>query len=166
MPNGDDNAERERKIKALIDIANYHWKEFDGRRLQEWKANFSLWTALAALVAFSNWKEANLTLNLVLSVEAFLLWVFMVYWIGWTTGMWRRNDRDIRTARRAMERVRQIIGELVEDDKKDNVRIAPSQTPCDYINVARNWSRGSQLAFTFGFCLLAGVTVWHHRVIP
>src|SRR3954468_24880497 len=39
-------------VQTLLALADYHWREFDGRRLQEWKANFSLWAALAAISGF------------------------------------------------------------------------------------------------------------------
>lgn len=105
------DAEKDRKVKALFDLANYLWKDFDGRRAQEWKANFALWAALAALVGITTWQNVTLSRGLAWCISIFLVWVVLVYWLVWTTGMWRRNFETTQEANEALSRARAIVGE-------------------------------------------------------
>jgi hypothetical protein len=159
----EKDAEKDRKLKALLGLADYHWKEFDGNRAQEWKANFALWAALAALVGISSWQNVNLSRGLACSISIFFGWTFLIYWVRWQTGMWRRNFKSTQAAEAELNKVRGIIGEkkvhITEDEHH------PGKGLWDYWYVWQNWSRGSQLLFTLGFIVIAGVAIWF-RVTP
>jgi hypothetical protein len=49
------------KVTALLAKADHHWKEFDGNRELEWKANFVLWPALAGLTGHLNLARSSNT---------------------------------------------------------------------------------------------------------
>jgi hypothetical protein len=152
------DAEKDRKLRTLIDLANYSWKEFDGRRAQEWKANFALWAALAAITGFLFSQNIKVSVSLAVWISGFLLGVYLIYWLPWTTGMWRRNYLDTEEARAALDEACRIIRFERGERPKD---VHPQRDWGDYFRVMRAWSRGSQLALTAAFVLLAGIALYY-----
>jgi hypothetical protein len=163
LPHRD--ADRDRKVNALIELANYAWKDFDGRRAQEWKANFSLWAALAAVAGLSTWQTIDVRPWFAICFWAFLVAIFIVYWLLWTTGMWRRNFSDTEKAKNALASIREMIDEKEPPEppelEKKRRKFDPKFDRFDYFRVWENWSRGAQLCFTALFILIAAIAVFN-----
>jgi uncharacterized membrane protein len=160
MLHSKNRLELKDKVSVLMKLADYDWRNFDGRRAQQWKTNLTLWTALAALAGFASWKEINIQPWLAACIYVFLGLVFLVYWLPWTTGMWRRNFDDAKNARMTLSRVRTLLNEPIARKNVIQSRFPPKGNWKDYGRVWLDWSRFAELLFTVLFLLIAGLAVY------
>jgi hypothetical protein len=142
-------------ISALEYLADFSWKSFDGNRNYEWKTNFALWAALAGFAGLMLRENIHVSAVVAIIVSAMISVVFLVYWLAWTTSMWRRNYDDTESAWADLHEIRKLINVPAHAAHRPEIENAPSWGYRDYINVWGNWSRGSQLALTLIFCLIA-----------
>jgi hypothetical protein len=150
------------KADALIALGNAHWRDFDTRRSYEWRTSFALWTALRALAALMAKGDAVIIPAVAVCIGLIVLAVFLVYWLFWMTGMWRRNEDDLFYAYESWNAARVLLGLTVyrnperkqSSDKKRLARFLK-----DSRTVWKNWSRGSQLLVTLMFSCAAWAAI-------
>jgi hypothetical protein len=147
------------KIHALQRLADLHWKSFDGNRLQEWKANFSLWAALGAFAGLALSGRAEIPRTAAVLLTIMIAGIFIVYWTAWTTGMWRRNEIDLNLIKEITQRIREIIDEPTASPVSGRSP-RPQGNAYDHLRVWGNWSRRTQLLWTGLFAGVAIVSLW------
>jgi hypothetical protein len=152
---GEKPFKKTEMISALEHLADFSWKSFDGNRNYEWKTNFALWAVLAGFAGLIFKDNTHLSVLVAGFVSAMILGVFLVYWLAWTTGMWRRNYDDTKNAWADWRQIRELIKVPAQPTNRPEIENTPTWDYRDYINVWKNWSRGSQLGLTLMFCLVA-----------
>ena len=144
---------------ALMKLAESSWKEFDTRRTYEWKVNFALWAALAALAGILLRGEAHLNLILAIILAVLILLINVVYILLWTRGMHARNKIDQTNAHFYWLLVEQELG--IKDERHKAYKESAEKEP-----FWKNWSRGTQVTITMIITILAAASLVSSALRP
>lgn len=169
-PSVRDNDARHRqrelntRVRALLRIADMHWRDFDSRRSYEWKVNFALWTSLGALAGLLLRSEGGISDQMGVVASGVVAVIYLVYWVVWSVGTWRRNYHDFQDAHREINSVREIIKNNPNLDRQEDRRIAelpiPRYSTFDIFLIWLDWSRRAQLIITLLFSGLVIAAIW------
>jgi hypothetical protein len=147
------------EIDAMFRLAEARWRSFDTRRSYEWKVNFSIWAATAALTGFLL-KGGPQPIWIVGWAVSSSVIIFLVYWIFWSTPLWRRNQHDFDQANRDWMRVQEL---LKQPTTSLAVELMPHTSWIDIFRIWKDWSRFSQLTVTTMLLLGLALAAWASR---
>ena len=131
------------KVKSLLKLADFSWRDYSERRSIEWKVNFALWLALGTFAGFMFQNQSVLAVGLKILMTAVLSFAFLVYTVLWKAEVKARNCSDKRLVQYYLSKVNEELG--VEP---------PDSTP------QRPITHLSQVVITFIIMFLAALSVW------
>ena len=142
------------RTELLLKLADASWRDFDQRRSYEWKSNFALWTGLGILSGYLLSRTEPLSCLLAVFITVILSLIGAIYGYLWTPHLRRRNREDQVAAHFYWGLLDQAMGINSPNVRKQFAAESPVESHW------KNWSHGSQIAFTFLFLIAAILAAW------
>jgi hypothetical protein len=139
-------------LEILLKLADVSWRDFDGRRPTEWRANLALWGALGLFSGLVLKGETTVPGHLKIVVSVILIVIGGVYTFWWTRGMYKANWDNRNAANYFWDKVEGAL-----EVRFPRPRYSESPAPAHFL---RNWSRRSQVSITWLFVLMAVASVF------